>query len=162
MPDTSLLHNHSLTTSSPTADKWLVLVSDDDEMVHVVTKLVLKDLSFEGKPVELMKAKSAAETIEILQKRSDVAVLLLDVVMETMTAGLDAVSVIREGLGNHDTRIIVRTGQAGYEDDSAVIREYDVNGFTRKEELRHEDLRDVVVLGLRAFRDIQAAKASAK
>jgi CheY-like chemotaxis protein len=131
-------------------------------MVHVVTKLVLKDLTFENKPVRLLNATSAAQTIEILRGNSDVAVVLLDVVMETLTAGLDAVPIIREELGNHDTRIIVRTGQAGYEDDSAVIREYDVNGFTRKEELRHEDLRDVVILGLRAFRDIQAAKASAE
>jgi CheY-like chemotaxis protein len=136
-----------------------VLIADDDEMVHAVTKLVLKDLTFEGKPVELVKATSAAGTIEALRSRSDIALVLLDVVMETLTAGLDIVPVIREELENRDIRIIIRTGQAGYADESDVIRRLDVNGFTRKEELRHENLRDAVILGLRSYRDIQLAKA---
>ncbi len=79
-------------------------------MVHIVTKLVIKDLYFENRPVELIKASSAAQTIKILRSKRDVAVALPDVVMEMMTAGLDAVPVIREELGNHDTRIILRTG----------------------------------------------------
>jgi CheY-like chemotaxis protein len=139
-------------------DPWVILVADDDEMVHLVTELVLKDLTFEGKPVRLIRAKSAEETREFLENHCGVAVLLLDVVMETLSAGLDLVPVIRGDLRNHELRIIVRTGQAGHEEQSSIIRRFDINGFTRKEELRHQDLRDTVILGLRAYRDIQNAK----
>ena len=137
---------------------WVVLVADDDEMVHLVTELVLKDLTFEGRPIQLVRANSAAETRDFLQEHGGVAVLLLDVVMETVSAGLDLVPIIRSDLMNREIRIIVRTGQAGYEEQSSIIRRFDINGFARKEDLKHQDLRDNVILGLRAYRDILDAK----
>ena len=141
-----------------TSIPWVVLVADDDEMVHLVTELVLKDLTFEGRPIKLVRANSAAETHRFLADHGGVAVLLLDVVMETVSAGLDLVPVIRTDLKNRELRIIVRTGQAGYEEQSSIIRRFDINGFTRKEDLKHQDLRDTVILGLRAYRDILTAK----
>lgn len=140
-------------------DPWLVLVADDDEMVHLVTELVLKDLTFEGRPIRLETTNSAHETQEFLASNGHVAVLLLDVVMETPSAGLDLVPVIRSELGNRSLRIIVRTGQPGYESASTVIQRFDINGFERKEELKHQDLRDSVILGLRAYRDILRARS---
>ena len=140
------------------ADPWVILVADDDEMVHLVTELVLKDLTFEGRPIQLVRANSAAETREFLEEHGGVALLLLDVVMETVSAGLDLVPVIRSDLRNREIRIIVRTGQAGYEEQSSIIRRFDINGFARKEDLKHQDLRDNVILGLRAYRDIMNAK----
>ena len=139
-------------------DPWVVLVADDDEMVHLVTELVLKDLTFEGRPIQLVRANSAAETRGFLEENGGVALLLLDVVMETVSAGLDLVPVIRSDLRNREIRIIVRTGQAGYEEQSSIIRRFDINGFARKEDLKHQDLRDNVILGLRAYRDILNAK----
>jgi CheY-like chemotaxis protein len=140
-------------------NEWVILAADDDEMVHLVTELVLKDLTFEGRSVKLVTTNSATETRDYLEHHPNVAVLLLDVVMETPSAGLDLVSAIRSELNNHAVRIIVRTGQPGYEDRSSVIQQFDVNGFTRKEELRHQDLRDAVILALRAYRDILDAGA---
>ena len=137
---------------------WVVVVADDDEMVHLVTELVLKDLTFEGRPVHLVSTTSAEETHRYLKENGSVAVLLLDVVMETASAGLDLVAVIRAELSDRKTRIIIRTGQAGYEDPSTVIERYDVNGYARKEQLKHQDLRDAVILGLRGYRDIMDAE----
>lgn len=152
-------------TESPNDDleqSWTVLVADDDEMVHVVTELVLRDLTFDGMPVRLASARSAAQTRSYLEDHPEVAVLLLDVVMETHSAGLDLIHDIRNDLGLLNLRIVVRTGQAGYHEPSSVIEEFDVNGFARKEALKHQDLRDVVILGLRCFRDIRRAAGLAR
>ena len=68
---------------------WEVLVIDDDESIHDVTKLILTNYEFEGRKLNLTHGYSAAEAKSILQNKNDFAVLLLDVVMETDHAGLD-------------------------------------------------------------------------
>lgn len=40
----------------------VVVVADDGEMVHLVTDFVLKDLTFEDRPVKLLNTSSAEET----------------------------------------------------------------------------------------------------
>lgn len=145
--------------NSTPRDPWIVLIADDDEMVHLVTELVLKDLTFDGRPVQLVATSSAEETREYLRTNHGVAVLLLDIVMETPVAGLDLVPVIRSELHNHAIRIIVRTGQVGYTYHSNVIDRFDVNGYVRKQDLKHQELRNAVILGLRGYRDILEAGA---
>ncbi len=48
-----------------------------------------------------------------MRANPDVAVVLLDVIMESDTAGLDLVEFIRKELKNETVRIILRTGQPG-------------------------------------------------
>lgn len=146
--------------SSPesTDSPWIVLVADDEGDVHMVTKLVLKNFRFEGKAIKILPSKSGAETLRVLEEHPNVAVMLLDVVMESQTAGLDVVEKVRGDLANHEVRIILRSGQPGYANVSKVINQYDVNEFKRKEHLTDADLRDTVLLALRSYRDIQAAK----
>ena len=50
---------------------------------------------------------------ELLAQPIDIAVVLLDVVMETDSAGLELVDFIRKELRNETVRIILRTGQPG-------------------------------------------------
>jgi CheY-like chemotaxis protein len=142
-------------------EPWLILVADDEGDVHMVTKLVLKDFRFEGRPVELISSYSGGETVELIRKYPRTAVLLLDVVMENYTAGLKVVNDVRTELLNHEVRIVLRSGQAGYANVSEIIRQYDINNFVRKEHLRHQDLKDAVLIALRSYRDIQQAKAKA-
>jgi len=138
-------------------DPWLVLVADDDGSIHLVTEMVLSDFEFEDKPIKILKAYSARETIEVLESEPKIAVLLLDVVMESLNAGLDAVPIIRNKLQNRKVRIIVRTGQAGSATVSEIIRQYDINDFKNKAYLDHDKLIDVVTMALRNYRDIQLA-----
>ena len=79
---------------------WQVLVVDDDEAIHEVTRLVLKTLTFDRRSLELTHAYSAQEAQELLSKPNQFAVLLLDVVMENEHAGLDLVTYIRNVLKN--------------------------------------------------------------
>lgn len=62
---------------------WKLLVVDDEADVHHVTRLVLGRYRFDGRPVCLLGAWSAAEARVVLASHPDVAVILLDVVMET-------------------------------------------------------------------------------
>ncbi len=140
-----------------TNEPWIVLVADDDGSIHLVTEMVLRDFEFEDKPLKLLKAYSARQTLEIMENEPKVAIILLDVVMESLNAGLDAVPIIRNKLKNREVRIIVRTGQAGKATVSDIIRQYDINDFKNKSYLDHDKLVDVVTMALRNYRDIKLA-----
>lgn len=130
---------------------WTVMVVDDDADVHAVTRLVLSGLIFAGRPLRLIHAFSAGEAEATLRHEPDVAVLLLDVVMETQEAGLDLVRTIRETLQIGNTRIILRTGQPGRVPEHDIIIRYDINDYRDRSELTESRLLSVVVAGLRAY-----------
>lgn len=140
-------------------DVWNIVVADDEGMVHMVTEMALRDMKFEGKPVQLHSAYSAKQTLEILRELPNrVAIILLDIVMESLDAGLQAVPYIRDELTDHEVRIIVRTGQAGRTARDDIIRAYDINDFYDKVSLDHEKLVNAVTLALRNYRDILYAR----
>jgi response regulator RpfG family c-di-GMP phosphodiesterase len=133
---------------------WKVAVIDDEEQVHSVTKLVLRNFSFDGRGLELLHAYSAKEAVMLFKEHDDIAICLLDVVMETDSAGLDVVSKIRDDLHNTYTRIVLRTGQPGQAPEESVIKNYDINDYKDKTELTNLKLHTLVYSCLRAYRDI--------
>jgi signal transduction histidine kinase len=133
---------------------WPVLVVDDDEQVHQMTRVILRDLEFEGRSFELISALSAAEAGAILAQRPDIPVVLLDVVMETPDAGLRLVHHIRSELANSHVRIILRTGQPGDAPERDVVLGYDINDYKSKAELTAQKMFTALVGALRAWRDI--------
>ncbi len=64
------------------APPWKIIIADDEEEVHAMTRMVMKKFEFEGRAVELISAYSGKQTIEIMEAQPDVAIILLDVVME--------------------------------------------------------------------------------
>ena len=137
-------------------EAWKVLIIDDEEDVHAVTRLVLRGFSFEGKKLKFLDAYSAEEGRQILQENPDIAIVLLDVVMESTTAGLDLVEHIRKKLGNQFVRIVVRTGQPGHAPESRVVAAYDIDDYELKTELTAEKLFTVIISSLRAYKTIRA------
>lgn len=133
---------------------WKVLIVDDEEEVHQITRAVLSKFEFDKRCIETISAYSADEAIAQLQIHDDIALILLDVVMESEHAGLEAVKRIREDLGNKLVRIILRTGQPGSAPEQEVIRDYDINDYKEKTELTAAKLYTSVVSSLRAYRDI--------
>ncbi|MBX9818835.1 MAG: hypothetical protein K2X79_12465, partial [Burkholderiaceae bacterium] len=67
---------------------WQILVVDDEPAVHEVTKLVMSDFEMDGRGLHFTHCYSAAEARVVLAERSDIALILLDVVMESEHAGL--------------------------------------------------------------------------
>ncbi|NGZ07250.1 MAG: diguanylate cyclase [Magnetococcales bacterium] len=134
--------------------KWRVLVVDDDVEVHAVTRMILGKLRFKGRGIEILDAFSAAEAKELLERERTIAVILLDVVMETEDAGLQLVRMIRDKLGNRAVRIILRTGQPGQAPEEQVIMDYDINDYKAKSELTAQKLFTSVIAALRSWETI--------
>ena len=141
-------------------EAWKVLIVDDDEEVHQVTRLVLSDLSFDDRPARFVSAFSGVEARAALAEHPDVALVLLDVVMEREDAGLRLVRHIRDELANSATRIILRTGQAGRAPERHVILHYDINDYRDKTELTSQQLYTSVVSSLRAYKVIRELEAA--
>lgn len=133
---------------------WKVLVVDDDQLVHNTTKLVLSDFVFEGKKTALLHAHNSDEAKRMLKEHHDIAVVFLDVVMETEDSGLRMVQYIRKDLKNHLIRIILRTGQPGQAPEERVIVEYDINDYKTKTELTVQKLYTSLITALRSYRDL--------
>lgn len=136
-------------------DRWKILIVDDDQDVHTSTRLVLSDVEFEEKKLHFISAYTAEEAGKCLKKNPDIALVLLDVVMEDDNAGLRLVRYIREELQNTNVRIILRTGQPGQAPEKKVITNYDINDYKEKTELTVQKLFSTIISSLRAYRDIQ-------
>ncbi len=144
------------------ASTWKLLIVDDEEEVHVITKMVLEGMSFSGKGLTFLSAYSGREARETLRQHNDIAVILLDVVMETGQAGLELVEFIRTELGNHLVRIILRTGQPGQAPEREVITRYDINDYKHKTELTAQKLFSTVTTAIRSYHDLSAIEKSRK
>lgn len=134
---------------------WKVMIVDDEPEVHTITRLALSGFEFDGRSLEFISAMSGAEATTLMVEHPDIAMVLLDVVMETENAGLDVVRYIREQLGNRMTRIILRTGQPGQAPERQVILEYDINDYKTKTELTAQKLFTSMVAGLRSYADLE-------
>lgn len=139
---------------------WNILIVDDEVEIHNITKLALRDFKFEGKPIEFFSAYSGKESKETIKNIPDLALILLDVVMETEEAGLEVVKYIRDILDNQIVRIILRTGQPGQIPEDVVIVSYDINDYKTKTELTNKKLFTTVVTALRSFRALTQIEAS--
>ena len=141
-------------TSFPATRAWHILVVDDEPAVHEVTKLVMAGFTMDGRSLQFTHCYSASEARAVLSEPNDIALILLDVVMETEHAGLDLARHIREVIGNLNVRIILRTGQPGQAPEEQVIRDYDINDYKEKTDLTRRKLITVFYAGLRAYRDL--------
>jgi signal transduction histidine kinase len=134
---------------------WKVAVIDDDQAVHEGTRFALYDYSLNGQSIEIISAHSAAEGRELMRAHPNIAVILLDVVMETDDAGLRLVDYIRTQLKNETVRIILRTGQPGQAPERRVIVDYDINDYKAKTELTSDKLFTALTAALRGYQQLQ-------
>ncbi|MFE1597675.1 ATP-binding response regulator [Methylobacterium sp. ID0610] len=135
---------------------WPVVVVDDDPAVHEGTRFALAGYALDGARLDILSAHSAAEARALLADRAgEVAVILLDVVMETEDAGLRLVDYIRRELRDETVRIILRTGQPGQAPERRVIVDYDINDYKAKTELTADKLFTSLTAALRAYQQLK-------
>lgn len=141
---------------APPAQKgsWKILIVDDKKDVHDVTRIALKRLFFEERQIDFLSAYSATEAKLLLTLHDDIAVILLDIVMEKEDAGLLLARYIRQELCNKMVRIIIRTGDPGQSPAEHIIMDYDINDYQEKNGLTAQRLRTAVFTALRSFRDL--------
>ena len=137
-----------------TVEPMRVLVADDEPDVLAVTRLSLRGMRHGGRPVVLVPVTTGTGVVAAMRADPGIAVILLDVVMETDSAGLDACRAVREELGNRYVRILLRTGQPGAAPERATIDDYDIDGYLPKAELTTNRLYAAVRTALKAFDEL--------
>lgn len=139
---------------------WRVLIVDDDHDVHTATEFALGDVLILNRRLQFLHAYSGVEALQLLQREPQVAVILLDVVMETEDAGLRIIQAIREELGLTHTRIILRTGQPGHAPEIDTINRYDINDYKTKSELVRNKLYTTLTTAIRCYDQLRQLDAS--
>jgi len=140
--------------------KWKILVVDDEESVHTITNAALEKKQFDESCLEILNAMSAKEAKIILDSYDDIALAIIDVVMETPEAGLELVEYIRKTLNNHMMRLVLRTGQPSQAPEEHVINFYDINDYKEKTELTAQKLYTLVRTSIEQYKQLMALKDS--
>lgn len=149
---------HPVQTPKP----WRLLVVDDEPDIHAVTRLALGKVTFKGREIEVLSAYTGTQGYAMLSAEPDIALVLLDVVMETDDAGLRLVKRIREELHNNLVRIVLRTGQPGQAPEQQVIVDFDINDYKAKTELTTQKLFTTVITSLRGYEGLVTIDANRK
>jgi len=136
------------------ASPWKVVIVDDDPEVHKITQLTLMDFQFEGRNIHFVNLYSGDEARQYFQQHKDVALVLLDVVMESDDAGLIVVNYLRKELQNAYTRIVLRTGQPGAAPEQSIFQDYDIDGYIAKTSMTVNNLKQNMYIALRSYRDL--------
>jgi len=145
---------------SETFETWKILISDDEEDVHSLTKTVLKNFVYKNKKLEFISTYNGADTIEAVRANDDIVLVLLDVIMESDDAGLQVVKKIREDLKNEYIQIVLRTGQSGLVPESEVVMNYAINDYKEKTELTSKKLITTIITAIRSYENIKALDES--
>jgi signal transduction histidine kinase len=136
-----------------------LLIVDDENEIHVMTKLVLADYMYKGARLKFLSAFNGEEAKMIIKENPDIACCLLDVVMETKDAGLEVARFIREDEKNKKLRIILRTGQPGKAPEKDIILNYDINDYKEKTELTDQKLFTTITTALRSYKHLEELEA---
>ena len=122
--------------------------------MHEVTRIALRHLIFENRPVEFISAFSVDEA------RNCLAIILILLLYywilswKRRTLDWPWFDYVRYELANDIVRIILRTGHPGQAPEEKVIFEYDINDYREKTELTTQRLLTAVVTALRSYRDL--------
>lgn len=146
--------------SNENACCWKVLLVDDQAMTHVLVKRFLKRLVFKEKPLEFISAHSAAEAMRLVEAHPDTALIFLDMVMEEDDSGLKVANYVRHVLGNKLVRIILQTGLDDQLSVEEIIREYDINAYLPKTQLKPQELIMLAMVSLRSYHDLNTIEAN--
>ena len=132
-------------------ERWKILIVDDEQDIHSVIKLSLDNFIFENRKIQFFDAFSGEQAREILTSNNDIALVLLDVVMETDHAGLEFVKFIRNELKNQFIRIVLWTGQPGQAPKKEVVMTYEINDYKVKTDLTDDTIFTSVLSSLRSY-----------
>jgi signal transduction histidine kinase len=115
--------------------KWKVLITDDQELIHVMIKHYLSDYQYQGAGLQFVDAFTGKEAMKILKEQSDIAVIVLDVMLEEADMGFKVVQYIRETLNNKLVKIIMLTGKLDFDNAQNFFMKYDIDMFCPKHDL---------------------------
>lgn len=153
-----LNENHDERGNDTHIKVFKVLIADDEKDVHQVTTMTFKEFDMGEIAIDFLHAYSEGDVKAIFEEHSDIAVVLLDIVMDSEDSGLKLINYIRNDKKDHDVRIILRTGHPGIAPNYKIVREYDINDYKSKTELTVERLFTSIYAAIRNYRDIKNLK----
>lgn len=147
--------NEKMMDDDVSGSAWKILVVDDEIDIHDVTRLALRRRQWRSRSFVMESAMSAEEARGILRQRPPgyFQVALVDVVMESNSAGLDLCRYIRSTCPS-SLRLILRTGQPGIAPEEQVLNSLDVDYYLAKSEATAQKLFTLVRACLRSSQDI--------
>ncbi len=145
-----------------TRNSWKILIVDDDDEIHNITRIALSDVVFNGMCAELLHAYSEKEAVDVINQYPEISIILLDIVMEEDDSGLKLINYIRNILKNNFIRIVIRTGQPGQAPERKVIIDYDINDYKEKTELTSQKLFSTIIASLRSYSNIMTIENNRK
>lgn len=155
--DDDEIHNNK--TDFEKLPSWNILIVDDDQNIHNSTDFALRNIKILNQPVKTIHCLSGTEAFKLLSSKEDIAVILLDVVMESPDAGLLLVKRLRKE-GFSELRIILNTGQPGYAPELTVMSDYDINDYVVKSELSQTKLVSLLTAAIRSYSQLHAINHS--
>jgi CheY-like chemotaxis protein len=141
---------------------WQVLIVDDEKLIHDVLSMNLRDMVWDDRPIALLNAYSAYEAKKIIAQNPDIAVMIIDVMMEQDDAGLNLVKYIREEIKNSAVRILLHTGQPGIAPKKTVSEDYMIDAYLDKNMTDNDDAYVAVKLALKSYQQSLSLRQSAK
>jgi CheY-like chemotaxis protein len=141
---------------------WKVLIIDDDPNIHLVTKMALEYIVFEQRGIELISAFNTTEARQMIAFHKDIAIIFLEVALESENAGFELVHFIRKDIQNTAVRIILRVRQSSAMPENSVVENMDINDYKTKTELTTQKLFNLTITALRSYRDIRSALLTTK
>jgi signal transduction histidine kinase/AmiR/NasT family two-component response regulator len=128
---------------------WKVLITDDQEMIHVMIKHYLSDYQFQGIGLQFIDAFSGKDARSFLKNNSDIAVVILDVMLEESDTGFQIVQYIRETLNNKRLKIIMLTGKLDIDKAKFFFMKYDIDIYCPKYDINK--IFFMITASLRAY-----------
>lgn len=147
------------TESAAAGPPWTVLLVDPDPAARSAAAAALAGFQFDGRPLDLALADSAASAYGALRSQRAIAALILEPALETPQAGLELVEHIRGELDNQRIRIIILTGQPDAAPEEALTAQHDISDYRLKAATGPVQLRTALTSALRSAAVIQALAA---
>ncbi len=133
---------------------WLVLIVDDESSMREMLSLWLQGLKFHDRSIHVLEASSGSEALTILRRTPDIAVVILDQVMDEPTEGLETALKIRQLLGFKEVRIILNTAMNQSLPKLDVLQREDINDIQYKNDLSALKFQALIITNLRNYRDL--------
>ncbi|MCD4667935.1 MAG: response regulator [Sulfurimonas sp.] len=116
----------------------LVILAVDDDMINL--KLLKSMLMKSGKIKEVVEAQNGSDAIDKMKARSDIDLVLLDIIMPIM-GGIEVLKIVRADDNLKQVPIIVLTTDETKKGDAL---EFGANGFLMKP-IRKDSLIDKIL-----------------
>ncbi len=130
---------------------WKILIVDDEQDIHKIIKMIFDNHKIDDMNLEIFSACNSDEAIFLLKENSDIAVALVDIVMETEDAGINCVRRIRNELKNDKIRLILKTGYPSQIPGPEILEAFDISMFKQETDLTTQIIIEMICTSIKEF-----------